>query len=104
MAEETLPTVNNNTGELAETLRDSIEKRFSKVVGGELRGDKVPDILRSVEKLMFVQTEFLGSISRKLDKQLSFDREASEDSERREALSSVGGDDDESVVEHTLFF
>ena len=58
MAEETLPAVRENTSEIAESLRESIEKRFSKVVGGELRGDKVPDILRSVEKLMFVQTEF----------------------------------------------
>jgi hypothetical protein len=95
MAEETLPTVNNNTGELAETLRDSIEKRFSKVVGGELRGDKVPDILRSVEKLMFVQTEFLSSISNSLKDQLALQSDAIEDSETAKKLSSVSENDEE---------
>jgi hypothetical protein len=92
MAEE---VVEQSLTPVTNALEDSVKQRFEKVIGGELRGDKTVDILRSVEKLMFVQTEFLGSISRKLDKQLSFDREASEDSERREALSSVGGDDDD---------
>jgi len=91
MAEE---VVEQSLTPVANALEDSVKQRFEKVIGGELRGDKTVDILRSVEKLMFVQTEFLGSISSKLDKQLSFDREASEDSERQEALSSVGGEDD----------
>ena len=94
MAEETLPAVSKNTGELAETLRDSIEKRFSKVVGGELRGDKVPDILRSVEKLMFVQTEFLSSISNSLKDQLALQSDAIEDSETAKKLSSVSENED----------
>ena len=94
MAEETLPAVKENTSEIAETLRDSIEKRFSKVVGGELRGDKVPDILRSVEKLMFIQTEFLSSISNSLKDQLAIQADAIEDSETAEKLSSVSENDD----------
>jgi hypothetical protein len=94
MAEDTLPAVSEKTGELAETLRDSIEKRFSKVVGGELRGDKVPDILRSVEKLMFVQTEFLSSISNSLKDQLALQADAIEDSETAEKLSSVSENED----------
>ena len=78
---------------VADALEDSVKKRFDKVIGGELRGDKTVDILRSVEKLMFVQTEFLGSISSKLDKQLAFDKEATEDAERQSALASVTEDD-----------
>ena len=95
MAEDTLPVVSENTGELAETLRDSIEKRFSKVVGGELRGDKVPDILRSVEKLMFVQTEFLSSISNSLKDQIALQADSIEDSETTRKLSSVSENNDD---------
>lgn len=95
MAEETLPAVRENTSEIAESLRESIEKRFSKVVGGELRGDKVPDILRSVEKLMFVQTEFLSSISNSLKDQIALQADAIEDSETTKKLSSVSENDEE---------
>jgi len=87
------PEVQQSMSPVADALEDSVKKRFNKVIGGELRGDKTVDILRSVEKLMFVQTEFLGSISSKLDKQLAFDKEATEDSERQSALASVAEDD-----------
>ena len=87
------PEVQQSMSPVADALEDSVKKRFEKVIGGELRGDKTVDILRSVEKLMFVQTEFLGAISSKLDKQLSFDKEATEDAERQSALASVSEDD-----------
>lgn len=87
------PEVQQSMSPVADALEDSVKKRFDKVIGGELRGDKTVDILRSVEKLMFVQTEFLGSISSKLDKQLAFDKEATEDAERQSALASVTEDD-----------
>ena len=89
MAEDTtLPDADfEDTGEkvagtIASALDDSIRTRFEKVMGGELRGDKTVDILRSVEKLMFVQTEFLSSISNALDDQYSLNKDAIEDQER----------------------
>ena len=78
---------------VADALKESIEARFTKVAGNELRGDKIPDILRSVEKSMFLQTEFLGRISTSLNKQLSFEREAAEDRDRLENLGSVSEED-----------
>ena len=78
---------------VADALKESIEARFTKVAGNEIRGDKIPDILRSVEKSMFLQTEFLGRISTSLDKQLSFNKEALEDRDRLENLGSVSEED-----------
>jgi len=78
---------------VADALKESIEARFTKVAGNEIRGDKIPDILRSVEKSMFLQTEFLGRISKSLDKQISFNKEASEDRDRLENLGSVSEED-----------
>lgn len=81
-------------GPIASALDDSIRTRFEKVMGGELRGDKTVDILRSVEKLMFVQTEFLSSISNALDDQYSLSKDTIEDQERESKLKDVseGGD------------
>lgn len=78
---------------VADALKESIEARFTKVAGNQIRGDKIPDILRSVEKSMFLQTEFLGRISTSLDKQLSFNKEALEDRNRLENLGSVSEED-----------
>lgn len=96
MADETtLPDADfEDTGEkvagpIASALDDSIRTRFEKVMGGELRGDKTVDILRSVEKLMFVQTEFLSSINNVLDAQYDFNQETVEDEERKSKLKGV---------------
>lgn len=92
------------SSEIGDSLRESIEKRFSKVVGGELRGDKVPDILRSVEKLMFAQTELLGNINQTLKGQLALQRDTIEDKAREDAISGVldegssSGDDGKSII------
>ena len=92
------------SSEIGDSLRESIEKRFSKVVGGELRGDKVPDILRSVEKLMFAQTEILGNINQTLKGQLALQRDTIEDKAREDAISGVldegssSGDDGKSII------
>lgn len=89
MAELPAASASNQIGD---SLRESIEKRFSKVVGGELRGDKVPDILRSVEKLMFAQTEILGNINQTLKGQLALQRDTIEDQAREDAISGVSDD------------
>lgn len=92
------------SNEIGDSLRESIEKRFSKVVGGELRGDKVPDILRSVEKLMFAQTEILGNINQTLKGQLALQRDTIEDKAREDAISGVldegssSDDDGKSII------
>ena len=92
------------SNEIGDSLRESIEKRFSKVVGGELRGDKVPDILRSVEKLMFAQTEILGNINQTLKGQLALQRDTVEDKAREDAISGVldegssSGDDGKGII------
>ena len=95
MAEDTRPDADfsDNTSDLVETLRDSIDKRFGKVVGGEVRGDKLPDILRSVEKSMFLQTSFLESINRTLINSNLIAAEQREDAERQANLASVSEDD-----------
>lgn len=79
----------DNTGEMVQTLRESMERRFQKVMGGEQRGDKQIDILRSVEKLMFAQLNALTSINETLRDQRAIAAEAIEEQERRADLESV---------------
>ena len=88
MAEETLPSQ-----EITESLKESLANRLGKVTGGEIRGDKIPDILRSVEKSMFLQTSFLESINTTLKNSNAIAAETREDAERQANLASVSEDD-----------
>ena len=80
---------------VADALQESISNRFKKVSDGELRGDKIPDILRSVEKSMFIQTEFLSNISDTLKGQALFQKESAEDADRAANLASIAEGDKE---------
>jgi hypothetical protein len=77
------------TDQAIATIQDSVDDRIDKVAGGETRGDKVADILRSIEKSMFLQTEFLSRISATASDQISFEKEQSEDTKRAESLAGV---------------
>ena len=78
---------------VADSLADVIATRLEKVQSGETRGDKLTDIMRSVEKLMFVQTELLTNISDKIEKQLTMQVERNEDADRISATDSVDDED-----------
>jgi hypothetical protein len=85
---------------VADALQESISARFKKVSGNELRGDKIPDILRSVEKSMFLQTEFLSDISDTLKGQALLQKESAEDADRAANLASIAeGDKDKKKAE-----
>ncbi len=84
---------------VADALQESISDRFKKVSGNELRGDKIPDILRSVEKSMFLQTEFLSNISDTLKGQALFQKESAEDADRAANLASISSSGDEEKSE-----
>ena len=83
---------------VADAIKESVEAR-KKEVGDKKEkkglgkffsfGDSTKTILLSIEKSMFLQTEFLESINTNLKESNVFDRESAEDAKRAEALSKV---------------
>lgn len=78
---------------VADSLADVIGARLEKVQSGKTRGDQLAGIMRSVEKLMFVQTELLTNISDKIEKQLTMQVERNEDADRISDTGSVSDED-----------
>jgi len=112
--EETPNALENVDGTVVKELADSINERFQRVSDNqEKKGFKrfmsLPDssrtILLSIEKSMFVQTEFLSKISNTLENSSALAVEKAEDLERAESLSSVNeknDDDDKTGIKETL--
>ncbi|MDB4786175.1 hypothetical protein OAG36_00420 [bacterium] len=98
--------VQDQDGDVARELGDTLNKRFQKISGqGEEKkglgkffslGDSTKTILKSIEASMFVQTEFLEKINNNIKEQLEVQKNVVSDQERADRLASVSEGEDDS--------
>ena len=91
-------------GNAQKLLAKDSNKRFQQITGTDPEkkglgkifsfGDSTKTILKSVEKSMFLQTEFLESINTNIKESNLFDRETAEDTARAENLKKVSEDEE----------
>jgi hypothetical protein len=91
-------------GNAQKLLAEDSNKRFQQITGTDPEkkglgkffsfGDSTKTILKSVEKSMFLQTEFLESINTNIKESNLFDRETAEDTARAENLKKVSEDEE----------